>query len=97
MEIRRMNAQQTILLVEDDPPLADLIGEILADAGYLVEHAARGRIALERLLRDLPDLLLLDLGLPDIDGLEVCRLARRHSPQIPNRYPFRPCRNPRCD
>jgi DNA-binding response OmpR family regulator len=73
----------TILLVEDDPAVAEALGLALADAGYRVAHVPRGRDALARLLQWCPDLLLLDLGLPDIDGLEACRLARRHAPNLP--------------
>jgi two-component system, OmpR family, response regulator BaeR len=74
----------TILAVGDDPAVAAAVAGILeGEGGYLVEHAARGRAALARLLHAPPDLLLLDLGLPDIDGMEVCRLARQHAPDLP--------------
>jgi DNA-binding response OmpR family regulator len=55
----------------------------LGDAGYAVESASCGRDALAALLARPPALLLLDCGLPDIDGLAVCRLARRHAPDLP--------------
>jgi DNA-binding response OmpR family regulator len=79
------NATQgvTILLVEDDPPVANALTDILAEAGYTVVHEDCGRPALARLLQKLPDLLLLDLGLPDIDGMEACRLARQFAPALP--------------
>jgi DNA-binding response OmpR family regulator len=69
-----------ILLVEDDPAVSAAVADILGDAGYLVDHVTCGRAALAALLQRHHDLLLLDLGLPDIDGLEVCRLARRYAP-----------------
>lgn len=72
--------RKRILLVEDDPAVADALTDILVDASYVVDRVAGGRAALAALLRQHPDLLLLDLGLPDMDGLEVCRLARRHAP-----------------
>lgn len=72
-----------ILVVEDDPPVADMLTDILAEAGYIVAHEDCGRPALARLLQQLPDLLLLDLGLPDIDGMEACRLARQFAPALP--------------
>ncbi len=72
-----------ILLVEDDPAVADLLALVLGEGGYLVESIACGRAALSILMTRQPDLLLLDLGLPDLDGLAVCRLARRHAPDLP--------------
>jgi DNA-binding response OmpR family regulator len=73
----------TILVVEDDPGIVDALTDLLSDAGYTVAHEPRGRPALARLLRQLPDLLLLDLGLPDIDGMEVCRRVRQLMPDLP--------------
>jgi DNA-binding response OmpR family regulator len=73
----------TILMVEDDPAIADALGALLRDAGYAVEHEPAGRPALARLLERPPDLLLLDLRLPDLDGMEVCRLARRRAQGLP--------------
>lgn len=74
---------KTILFVEDDSLFAAATTAALADDGYAVDRVASGRVALASLLRWHPDLLLLDLGLPDIDGLEVCRLARRRDPNLP--------------
>jgi DNA-binding response OmpR family regulator len=76
--------QKRILSVEDDPSIADVLAAILeGEGGYVVERVACGRAALASLMERRPDLLLLDLGLPDLDGLEVCRLARRHVPDLP--------------
>jgi DNA-binding response OmpR family regulator len=72
-----------ILLVEDDPAVSAAVADILGDAGYLVDHVMCGRAALAALLQRHHDLLLLDLGLPDLDGLAACRLARRHAPDLP--------------
>jgi DNA-binding response OmpR family regulator len=72
-----------ILLVEDDPAVADAFALALGEAGYIVDRVAGGRDALAHLLRRPPELLLLDLGLPDLDGLVACRLARRHAPDLP--------------
>lgn len=63
--------------------MAMAVTDVLVDAGYIVDRVAQGRAALESLLHRLPDLMLLDLGLPDIDGMEACRLARRHAPDMP--------------
>ena len=65
-----------ILVVDDDPTVAEVVARYLLRAGYSVERAADGRTALERVARTRPDLLVLDLMLPEIDGLEVCRRLR---------------------
>lgn len=65
-----------ILLVEDDDGIAAPLTRALARDGYDVERVAAGLPALEQLASAAPDLVILDLGLPDIDGLEVCRQAR---------------------
>lgn len=70
---------QRILLIEDDIRLADLVREYLGEAGYRVSHAASGGAGLELLLRETFDAVILDLMLPDMDGLEVCRQARIRS------------------
>lgn len=65
-----------ILLVEDDDGIAMPLTRALGRDGYDVERVAAGGPALERITGAPPDLVILDLGLPDIDGLEVCRQAR---------------------
>ena len=67
---------QRILLVEDDARLAGMVSEYLAGAGFRVAVAGRGEAAIERLAREPFDALVLDLMLPDMDGLEVCRRIR---------------------
>jgi DNA-binding response OmpR family regulator len=62
-----------ILLVDDDPLLTDSLGYILKQEGYSVLVAATGGEALTRAGRDAPDLVLLDVSLPDLSGVEVCR------------------------
>ncbi|WP_166415789.1 response regulator transcription factor [Cochlodiniinecator piscidefendens] len=71
-----------ILLVDDDPRLRDLVGLSLERAGYQVLNVADGNQALVSILRDSPDLIVLDVGLPEMDGFEVCRRIRAHS-EIP--------------
>ena len=70
---------QRILLIEDDARLAEMLSEYLGEAGFRVSVAAGGRAGLERLGREPFDALVLDLMLPDMDGLEVCRTLRAKS------------------
>ena len=65
-----------ILLIEDDPRLAEMVSEYLGQAGFRVSSAGTGNEGLARLAREPFDALVLDLTLPDIDGLEVCRRLR---------------------
>jgi len=70
---------QRILLIEDDVRLAGLVAEYLGEAGFRVAHVALGEAGLERLAREPHDAVVLDLSLPDMDGLDVCRQLRaRH-------------------
>jgi DNA-binding response OmpR family regulator len=68
-----------ILLIEDDPRLASLVSEYLGEAGYRVIVEASGAAGLDRAARESFDALVLDLMLPDMDGLEVCRRLRADS------------------
>jgi DNA-binding response OmpR family regulator len=65
-----------VLLIEDDSRLAAMVSEYLGEAGYRVTTAASGAGGLERLAKEPYDALVLDLTLPDMDGLEVCRQLR---------------------
>lgn len=74
-----MSGSSTILVVEDDAKLARIFITYLADAGYRTLRAADGQAAIDLFNREQPDCVLLDLNLPVIDGVEVCRVLRRHS------------------
>jgi two-component system phosphate regulon response regulator OmpR len=67
---------ERILLVEDDPRLADMLLEYLGQAGFSITVASRGGVALEKLGAADYDAVVLDLMLPDMDGLDVCRQLR---------------------
>ena len=80
-----MNTLKRVLIVEDDPHIAELLRLHLHDEGYAVEHAADGHAGLRELERSHWDALVLDLMLPGVDGLEICRRARamaRYTPII---------------
>ena len=70
---------RTILVVDDEAILVDTIAYNLEQAGYQVITAADGASALEAARRTTPDLIILDIMLPETDGLEVCRQLRRES------------------
>ena len=70
---------RTILLVEDEPTLLETLGWNLERDGYTVVTATDGRVALDRFRETRPDLVILDLMLPEIPGTEVCRIIRQES------------------
>ncbi len=69
-----------VLIIEDDPNVAEVVGRYLEREGYRVQTASDGRAGLEMALSDLPDLVVLDLMLPTMGGLEVCRRLRSVAP-----------------
>jgi len=85
MNTRQIQKDVSILLVEDEQDLLELLRYNLAREGYDVSTAASGETALAAVGSNRPSLILLDLMLPGIDGLEVCRMlkSREHTAQIP--------------
>ena len=73
-------ATATILLVEDDSLLRHAFRLLLEDAGYRIDEAGTAHEAIEKARESVPDLILLDLGLPDAPGLDVVRTLRLHEP-----------------
>ena len=73
--MKRMSTPQ-LLMIEDDARLAQMVGEYLTQSGFAFNHAGDGASGLEQLQQHAPDLVILDLMLPDTDGLEVCRRIR---------------------
>jgi DNA-binding response OmpR family regulator len=71
--------QQTVLVVEDESSIASFVSLYLKNAGYAVKTAATGGDALAQASAGPPDLIVLDLMLPDIDGIEVCKRIRQRS------------------
>ena len=75
-----MTDKQRVLVVDDDPTVSDVVARYLDHAGFAVAVVADGRVALDKILGDPPDLVVLDLMLPGLDGLEVFRQLREHVP-----------------
>jgi two-component system OmpR family response regulator len=69
----------SILVVDDDPDIRNVIGIALERAGMHVQQAANGRLALEQLRRQHADLVVLDIGMPVMDGVECCKAIRASS------------------
>src|ERR1700744_6441161 len=72
-----------LLVVDDDRALRDVLRRALSLSGYEIVLAATGAEALSEVTTSVPDAVVLDVGLPDIDGLEVCRLLRREGNRVP--------------
>jgi CheY-like chemotaxis protein len=71
----------TILVVEDDPQVREVIADVLSDEGYAVQEAPDGQGALEQIEAKTPDLILSDVWMPRLTGLELAeRLSRRRDP-----------------
>jgi len=75
--LRKLRVMPKILVVDDEPDAVELIKFNLKAAGYEVATAADGDEALKKARAVLPDLIVLDLMLPEVDGLEVCKILRR--------------------
>lgn len=69
----------SILVVEDEPSIAEVVGLYLQRAGYQVQTASDGKLAMTMLEKEIPDLVILDLMLPEIDGLSLTRWLRDRS------------------
>lgn len=76
-EVRAAEWPKRILVVEDHLDSVHTLAFLLRDMGHTVEYAINGYVAVELALRFRPDFVLLDLGLPGIDGFEVCRQMKR--------------------
>lgn len=71
-----MNGKKKVLIVEDEQDIAHIVKDYLTISGYVATIAASGEAALEAVHEQKPNLIILDLTLPDIDGIELCRQLR---------------------
>src|SRR5215471_8898328 len=74
---------QRILIVEDEAPMRRALEDVLADEGYRVLSAADGESGLQRAITEKPDIVLLDIMMPRLDGYAVCEELRRLSNPVP--------------
>ncbi|MBA2338987.1 MAG: response regulator, partial [Pyrinomonadaceae bacterium] len=75
--------QAALLVIEDDEKISEAISEYFKSRGYTVRTASDGLAGVQAALQDRPDAILLDLMLPKMDGLAVCREVREKAPYIP--------------
>ena len=76
-KVIKMDTPDSILIVEDEPTLLETLEYNMSRQGYRVLKASDGRVAVDVARRERPDLIVLDLMLPTLDGIEVCRILRR--------------------
>lgn len=74
-----------ILVVDDEAAIRNLLHDLLGDEGYTVSTASNGRVALAMVTQEQPDLILMDVMMPELDGVETLRLLRAgpHSAAVP--------------
>ena len=77
MDYKEQANQKSILLVDDDQMIRDMYRDVLKKEGYAVTTAVNGKAALEYIAQKLPDLILLDLMMPDMNGVEVIRELKK--------------------
>jgi CheY-like chemotaxis protein len=73
----------TILVVDDDPGLRHALVELLENTGYAVEQASDGLMVLRQIARHVPDLILSDVQMPQLDGIGLATTLAPHTPPIP--------------
>src|SRR6185369_12375145 len=78
-KLSEVSRSYRILLVDDEIAIQRAVAPLLRSRGYDVEVAGTGRDAVSAVVDRRPDLVVLDLGLPDLDGIEVCRRIRQES------------------
>src|SRR5438105_2099923 len=82
-EVADLAGGRRVLVVEDDATVAEVLLAYLRRAGHATAHVSDGLAALAASAADPPDLVVLDLMLPGLDGLEVCRRLREQTPELP--------------
>lgn len=78
-----MTQQQSILVVDDEPGLRKLLNLLFSNAGYAVREASSGADCLEQIAQSAPDLVVLDVMMPEMDGRDVCQRIRQDANMVP--------------
>ena len=73
----------TIMIVDDDPNIRELVGTLLKDGGFAICEAKDGRDALSRMADENPDLCIIDIMMPNMDGHDLCRALRKYYENLP--------------
>lgn len=74
--------KRKILVVDDDKEICDILTEILAEGGYQTFSALRGRLALDTVKKKKPELVLLDIKMPEMDGIEVLKRIKKIDKEV---------------
>lgn len=72
-----------IMIVDDDGYICELVGTLLKNEGFLTCEAVNGRIALQRLEEEKPDLCIVDIMMSEMDGFELCKYIRQYNKDMP--------------
>jgi two-component system chemotaxis response regulator CheB len=83
VEAGALEATSRILVVDDSPTMLAMVSDILVGHGFIVQQAENGRMALEEVSRQRPDMVLLDVMMPELDGYEVCQMLRKDPEYLP--------------
>ena len=83
-----MEGKKKILVIEDDPELAEMIRSFLEMSNYTVTILLEGSGAVEHIVAERPDLIIVDVMLPDIDGISICREIKYHPEDKINQTPI---------
>lgn len=83
MKVTGTEQTKRVLVVDDEENILDLLSEVLQDEGYQVDGATDGLDALEKVRNNTFDVMLVDLKLPEMDGMELLRIVRMAEPQLP--------------
>lgn len=85
-----MSDQKTVLIVEDEKNIVDILRFNLQRSGYAILEAYDGENGLRQALSASPDLILLDVMLPKMNGFDVCKALREKGSNVPGHHPHRP-------
>lgn len=70
--------KRIVLIVDDEWSIRECIGYVLREKGFTVENAENGKVALQKIMRNRPDIIILDFTMPQMDGLQVCNHLKKH-------------------